>query len=106
MARENEVVARGTFTVATAEQADDFAEIRKLADGADKSDRLLAAVLYETGQVLGDSHRLFESFLAKEMPAEPWADHGKSAWHLARLGRLDEAKRREKQALLLAGKPR
>jgi hypothetical protein len=104
VARENEVVAQGTFTVATAEQAEDFEAVRKLAESADKSDRLLAAMLYEGGKVYGDCHRLFES-LAKEMPAEPWVMMA-SARHLSRTGQFEEAERREKQALSLVGKPR
>jgi hypothetical protein len=103
VAGDNETVAQGTFTVATAEQAHEFESLRKLSESLDKSDRLLAAMLYESEQVFGDSHRLFES-LAKELPEEPWLILA-SARHLARLGRVEEAKDRERQALTLARKP-
>jgi hypothetical protein len=102
-AREKEVVARGTFTVATKEQADDFEAVRKLSESSDRSDRLLAAMLFESGQVYADSHRLFES-LAKEVPDEPWVILA-SARHLARMGRTEEAKSKEKRALTLMRKP-
>ena len=101
--REPGVVAEGTFTVATKDQADDFEPIRMLSESPEKSDRLLAAMLYEAGQVYGESHRIFES-LAQAMPTEPWLILA-SARHLARLGRSEEARIREKQAMALLGKP-
>jgi len=101
-AREKGVVAKGSFTVATNDQASDFESIRKLSRSPEASDRLLAAMLFEEAQVYDESHRLFEE-LAKQLPAEPWVLLA-SARHLARLGNTEEATRREKKALRLAGK--
>jgi hypothetical protein len=100
---EEGVITKGTFTVATKDQVDDFVQVRKLSRSPEKSDRLLAAILFESGKVYGRSHQIFES-LAKEMPTEPWVIMA-TARHLARMGRMDEATRREKQALSLLGKP-
>jgi len=100
---QKEVAAQGTFTVATTDEVNGYEPIRKLADSTDKSDRLLAAMLYEAGRVYENSYRLFDS-LAKESPSEPWVILA-SARHLARLGRIDEATRREKEALALLAKP-
>ena len=95
------VVARGRFAVATQEQAADFESIRKLSRRPDVSDQLLAAMLFEAGGVYDESHRLFED-LARQLPAEPWVLLA-SARHLARLGKTEEARTREKHALMLAG---
>ena len=92
-AREAGAVAKGTFAVATKDQVGDFEPVCKLSRSPEKSDRLLAAMLFEAGQVFGDSHRIFES-LAKEMPTEPWVIMA-SARHLARMGRMEEATARE-----------
>ena len=100
---EEGVITKGTFTVATKDQVDDFEQVRKLSRSPEKSDRLLAAMLFEAGQVYGDSHQIFER-LAKEMPTEPWVIMA-TARHLARVGRMEAATRREKQALSLLGKP-
>jgi hypothetical protein len=102
LAREKRVVAQGTFTVATKEQADDFGPIETLSRSRDKSDQLLAAMLFEAAQCYDDSHRMFER-LAKEMPAEPWVILA-TARHLARAGRAEEATAREGQARKLVRK--
>jgi hypothetical protein len=103
-APRNRVVSRGSFTVATEEQFRDFESIQKLSRSPEIADRLLAAMLFEAGQVYDESHRLFES-LAKELPAEPWVLLA-SARHLARLGRVDLAKGLERKALTLAARAR
>ncbi len=94
------VVAKGKFTVATEEEAGDFEPVRKLSQSADISDRLLGAMLFETGQVFDESHRAFES-LVKELPNEPWVLLA-CARHLGRLGRVEDAKTMEKRARALA----
>lgn len=98
------VVTQGSLTVATNEQARDFEPVQKLAGSKEISERLLAAMLFEAGQVYDESNRLFER-LAMEMPTEPWVLQA-TARHLARLGRTDEAVSLEKKALTLARKPR
>jgi hypothetical protein len=102
LARDKAIVAQGTFRVAAKEEVDEFEPVRKLSEGADKSDRLMAAMLYEAGQVYGHSQRLFEALL-KETPDEPWVMLA-SARHVARMGRMEEAKRMEKRALEIAEK--
>ena len=97
-----DVVARGRFAVATEEEARAFESIQKMSRSPDSSDRLLAAMILEAGQVYDESHRLFDS-LVKELPSEPWVLLA-SARHLSRLGRTDEALKREKEALALVGK--
>jgi hypothetical protein len=94
------VITQGRLTVATKGQARDFEPVQKLAGSKEVSDQLLAALLFEAGQVYDESNRLFES-LAKEMPAEPWVLLA-SARHLGLLGRTDEAASLEKKALTLA----
>ncbi len=97
---KRDIVAKGTFTVATGEEARAFESIQRMSRSPETSDRLLAAMLFEAGQVYDESHRLFDS-LANELPAEPWVLLA-SARHLARLGRIDEALGRQKKALALA----
>jgi hypothetical protein len=97
---KRDIVAKGTFTVATGEEARAFESIQRMSRSPETSDRLLAAMLFEAGQVYDESHRLFDS-LAKELPVEPWVLLA-SARHLARLGRIDEALSRQKKALALA----
>ncbi len=97
----NEVVAKGCFKVSTQKLVRDIETIRKLAESPDVADRLLAALLYEKEHVYGESHRLFDT-LAKEMPTEPCLILA-SARHLARMGRTEDARHREKQAMLLMG---
>jgi hypothetical protein len=99
-ARENAVVTKGRFTVATEERSREFEVTRKLSQSGEISDRLLAAMLFEAGEVYDESNRLFES-LTRELPLEPWVILA-SARHLARSGRIEEALRRQKEALSLA----
>jgi len=99
-AREKGVVTKGRFTVATEERSREFELIRKLSRSAEISDRLLAAMLFEAGEVYDESNRLFES-LTRELPLEPWVILA-SARHLARSGRIEEALRRQKEAFSLA----
>ena len=54
------VITKGTFTVATKDQVDDFEPVRKLSRSPEKSDQLLAAMLFEASQVYGDSHHMFK----------------------------------------------
>jgi hypothetical protein len=98
--RDQDVVAKGMFMVATEEEARDFDAVKKLAQSPEIADRLLAAAVFEAGLVYDESHRLFER-LVKELPKEPWVLIA-SARHLGRLGRTHEAMRMEKQALSLA----
>ncbi len=98
-AREKRVVTKGRFTVATEEQSREFEVIRKWSRSAEISDRLLAAMLFEAGEVYDESGRLFES-LTRELPLEPWVILA-SARHLARSGRIEEALRRQKEAFSL-----
>jgi hypothetical protein len=102
LARDKAIVAQGTFRVAAKEEADEFEPVRKLSESSEKSDRLMAAMLYEAGQVYGHSQRLFEALL-KETPEEPWVMLA-TARHVARVGRMEEAKRMEKRALEIAEK--
>jgi hypothetical protein len=98
------LVAMGTFTVASSEQASDLEPIRKLSQSTELSDRLLAATVFEAALVYDESSQLFED-LARQLPAEPWVLRA-SARHLARLGKTDEARSREKKALELSGRKR
>jgi hypothetical protein len=100
VAHGKDIVAKGKFTVATKEEVHDLDAVKKLSRSPDVADRLLAAMLFEADSVYDESHRLFES-LVKELPKEPWVLLA-SARHLARLGRTEEAKKMEKQALTLA----
>jgi hypothetical protein len=95
-----DVVAKGSFAVATAEDARAFDPIQNWSKSPDTSDRLLAAMIFEARQVYDESNRLFEE-LAKELPAEPWVLLA-SARHFARRGLIGEALDREKKALSLA----
>jgi hypothetical protein len=104
IASRDEIVAKGRFAVASEEEAREFESIKRLARSTDASDRLLAAMILETGQVYDESNRLFEG-LAKELPGEPWVLLG-FARHLARVGRVEEALSQEKEALALAGRSR
>jgi hypothetical protein len=96
------IVAKSKFTVATEEEIHDLDAVKKLSQSPDVADRLLAAMLFEANLVYDESNRLFES-LVKELPKEPWVLLA-SARHLARLGRSEEAKKRETEALMLVGK--
>jgi hypothetical protein len=95
-----DVVAQGKFSVATKEEDQDLGSVKELSQSPDVSDRLLAAMLLEAGQVFDESHRLFDR-LVKELPKEPWVLLA-SARHVARLGRIEEAKKLEKKAMALA----
>jgi len=90
----------GTFRVAASDLASDLESLRTLSQSAEVSDRVLAAMLFEAAQVYDVSHRLFDD-LAKQAPDEPWVILA-SARHLGRLGNIELARRREKQAHALA----